>query len=133
MAVKPGRAGKFIREVWTDRYGASEQTWTDVEGLNCDADGCVLVRDGQRLLIAFTSAALAEDCGDVDVIVSATAARDLCRQGKIIDLIDLHRDGAHALWLTNDGVRVRSVKDSTGNRVWMRGVSRANEDEEPMD
>jgi competence protein ComEC len=127
MAAKPGRAGKFIKEVWTERYGGSEQAWPDVEGLSCDADGCVLTRHDKKLRIAFTSAALAEDCGDADVIVSATAARDLCRTGKIIDLVDLRRDGAHALWLTDSGVRVRSVKESTGDRVWMRGMARAIE------
>ncbi|MBY0510816.1 MAG: ComEC family competence protein [Rhodospirillaceae bacterium] len=134
MAAKPGRAGGFIKEVWADRYGASERSWPDIDGLSCDADGCVLARNDRKMLMAFTSAALAEDCGNADLIVSTTAARDLCREGKIIDLIDLRRDGAHALWLTNDGVRVRAVKDSTGNRVWMRGLARdGDEDSERTD
>ena len=130
LVLRPGRAGRFIREVWTDRYGVSEQAWPklgspdEALGLSCDGDGCVLARRGKTLLLAFISTALADDCGDVDAIVSVTAARDLCRQGQIIDIIDLKRKGTYALWLSEKGVRTRSVKDSTGNRVWMRGVDK---------
>jgi competence protein ComEC len=133
LVLKPGRVGRFVREVWTDRYDASEEMWpkagtaNDALGLSCDGTGCVLARNGQKLLMAFTPDALAEDCGEVDAIISVVAARDLCRDGPIIDIIDLKRDGAHAVWLGRDGVQVRSVKDSTGERIWMKGVPRDEE------
>jgi competence protein ComEC len=82
------------------------------------------VRDDKKLLLAFTATALAEDCGAVDAVISGVAARDLCRKGTIVDIIDLRRKGTHAVWLTEDGVRVLTVKDVTGDRVWMRGVVR---------
>ena len=135
LVLKPGRAGRFIREVWSDRYEASAQPWPalgsadEKPGLSCDGDGCVLKRAGKTLLMAFTPTALAEDCGDADVIISVTAARDLCRKGRIIDIIDLRRDGAVAVWLSENGLRIRTVKDSTGDRVWMRGVVRDEDDD----
>ena len=137
LVVKPGRTARFVREAWIERFGASLNSWpapgkADAAlGLACDADGCILARNGQRLLLAFTPTALAEDCGEADVTVSATASRDICRQGKVVDLIDLRREGAVAVRLTHDGVQKRTVRDGTGNRVWMRGVN--NEADDPPD
>jgi len=127
LSFKPGRAGRFVREAWAERYGTSDTAWPQPDA-TCDSEGCVLARDGRKMLLAFTPTALAEDCGTVDLIISATASRDICRQGRVIDIIDLRRDGAVAVWLTEKGVRTRSVRQSTGNRVWMRGVSNAAED-----
>jgi competence protein ComEC len=130
LVMRPGRSGRFIREVWAERYGTSDRPWPKLGvpdeglGLSCDGDGCILVRDDKKLLLAFTATALAEDCGAVDAVISGVAARDLCRKGTIVDIIDLRRKGTHAVWLTEDGVRVLTVKDVTGDRVWMRGVVR---------
>ena len=130
LVLRPGRAGRFVREAWTERYGASSEKWP--ADLTCDADGCILAREGQKALLAFTPAALAEDCGAAEITVSVVASRDLCREGRIIDVIDLRRDGAVAMWLTRAGIRTRSVADSTGDRVWMRGVN-ADDAEAPDD
>ena len=136
LVFKPGRTGRFVREAWDDRYKTSSVSWpgagegADALGLTCDGDGCILVRKGQKVLLAFTPAALAEDCENVDAIVSVIATRDICSRTRAIDVIDLRREGAYALWLTKDGVRTRSVADSTGNRVWQRGIV---EDDSPDD
>lgn len=130
LVLRPGRAGRFVREVWTKRYGTSPHKWNELPGLACDADGCVFAREGQKVLLAFSATALAEDCGTADLIISTTAARDLCRQGQIVDFIDLRRDGAVAVWLSEEGARLRSVHDGTGNRVWTRGeIAEAGDDE----
>lgn len=89
--------------------------------MSCDASGCVLEREGRRVLLAFAPEALAEDCGKVDAIVSTIAAYDLCHQGFIVDRIHLAQRGAHALWVGEKGVRARSAIDGTGRRIWMRG------------
>ena len=128
LVLKPGRAGRFVREAWTDRYGGSALGWPTAGygendlGLACDADGCTLARNGLMLLLAYTPTALADDCGTADITVSVTAARDLCRRGRIIDTIDLRREDAVAVWLAKDGARTRTVVESTGDRVWMHGV-----------
>ncbi len=128
LVLSPGRHGAFVRTVWTDRYGKSDMAWPKAGepdedlGLSCDADGCVVARNGRKASLAFTAAALAEDCGTADVLVSAVPVRDFCH-GSAIDRFRLLRDGAHAVWLGENGVRIRSVAKSTGNRIWMRGVS----------
>ncbi len=89
--------------------------------MSCDGSGCVLARQNRRVLLALGAAALAEDCGEVDAIVSTIAAYDLCHEGFIVDRIHLARRGSHALWIEADGVRARSAMDGTGERIWMRG------------
>ncbi len=120
LMFAPGRAGRFVREVWTERYGASAAKWPGGD-MACDKSGCVLTRGGKKLLLAFDPAALAEDCGEVDVIVSTVAAYDLCTDGFIIDRINLARKGTHALWLSAHDITARSSADAMGTRVWMRG------------
>jgi competence protein ComEC len=120
LIFSPGRSGRFVREVWTEKYGASDRKWPGEE-MNCDSSGCALEREGKRVLLAFNAAALAEDCGEVDAIVSTIAAYDICHEGFIIDRIHLARRGAHAVWVTKDGIRARSALDGAGERIWMRG------------
>lgn len=121
LMFTPGRAGRFVRDVWSERYGASAQAWPGGD-MACDANGCILERNGARVLLAFTAAALAEDCGAVTGIVSVLPARAFCRDGPAIDRFDLARDGAHAVWIGKDGWRVRSSRAAAGARVWTRGV-----------
>jgi len=120
LVFAPGRAGRFVREVWTDRYGVSAVKWPG-DDMACDKSGCVLNRGEKKVLLAFAPAALAEDCGEVDVIVSTVAAYDLCTDGFIIDRITLARKGTHALWVSKDDITARSSADAMGTRVWMRG------------
>ncbi len=120
LVFAPGRAGRFVREVWTERYGASEAKWPGPD-MACDKSGCVMTRAGKKVLLAFDASALAEDCGKVDVIVSTVAAYDLCTDGFIVDRINLARNGAHALWVDAHDIRARSSAQAMGTRVWMRG------------
>jgi competence protein ComEC len=132
VVPRPSRAGRFVKEVWTDRFGASQVKWLDPSlGLACDAGGCTLARNGQKALIAFSDAALAEDCGAHEIIVTAQVAHDLCRKGKIIDLFDVRDNGGYAVWLTPEGIRTRSVRQSTGKRVWTGGTG--EDAAEPLD
>ena len=109
-----------MREVWTVRYGVSAVIWPG-DDMACDKSGCVLNRGEKKVLLAFAPAALAEDCGEVDVIVSTVAAYDLCTDVFIIDRITLARKGTHALWVSKDDITARSSADAMGTRVWMRG------------
>jgi competence protein ComEC len=128
LVLRPGRTGRFVREAWTERHGESGTKWRDVAGLTCDSAGCVLERGRRKVLLAFTAEALAEDCGVTDIAVSAVASRDLCRNQPVVDIIDLKREGTLAIWMGESGVRKRSVRDATGDRVWMRGVVENTED-----
>jgi competence protein ComEC len=130
LVIRPSRGGRFVREVMAERYDASAESWpragtaNEALGLSCDASGCALHRNGQNAVLAFNAAAVAEECGRADLIVSAVAAYDFCRRGRIIDYVDLRRSGGHAIWLGSDSVRVRTAVGGIGHRVWTRGVPR---------
>lgn len=140
LAIRPSRAGRFVREVWTERYGLSELPWpralhgavtigSDALGLECDAGGCVFTRNGRRMLIATAPEKIAALCGQQEAIV--TALENGCLQGMSIDSAALKKAGAHALWLRPDGIRVRTVLDADGTRVWSKvGVPSPHEDDQ---
>jgi len=132
MMFTPGRSGRFVRQVWGERYGASAEKWPGAD-MACDANGCIMNRAGQRVLLAFNATALAEDCGTVDVIVSALPAWDFCREGRIVDRFDLLRQGTHAIWLEKEGWRVRTSQGAIGDRVWTRGVPNTGVADPPDD
>lgn len=129
LAIRPSRAGRFVREVWRERYGVSDQTWpralhgaitvgNDALGLECDAGGCLFTRNGKRVLVAAAPEKIAALCGQADVIVTERDAA--CSAGLVIDAPALRRAGAHALWLRPEAVSVKTVLDSDGMRVWSK-------------
>lgn len=114
-------------ETWTRRAGeAAALAWpsggASADGdLRCDSAGCLLVRHGSSVLLAFGVEALAEDCGRVDVILAAVpAGRHCARRERLVDRFSLWREGAHALWLLPDGgVRILSARQWRGERPWV--------------
>ncbi len=126
VVIRNGRAGRFVKDVWSDRFGVSGQKWPrngkpdEALGLSCDATGCIVKRNGKKVLIAFTSDAMADECGYVDAMVTIQAKNPLCTQKHITDHFDLDRNGAYAFWIMPDGVRTRSVRDVVGVRAWSR-------------
>ena len=69
-------------------------------------------------------AALAADCAEADLVVSPVPAWRLCHGPRIIDSIDTRRNGAHAVWLEQDGIRIETVADWRGERRWVPGGAR---------
>jgi len=131
------RRGSFEREGWLAHAGfRADQavSWrrdgNETGGLRCDGQGCVLARGGRRVVIAEGPAALAEDCGRADLVISLVPAGRRCREaGRVVDYFDLWRKGAHAVHVTARGIRVEAVNDTRGNRPWVlkpRGRSESN-------
>jgi competence protein ComEC len=64
-------------------------------------------------------AALRDDCAVADIVVSTEPVRGRCPAARrVIDRFDLWREGAFALWLTPEAVRVESVRQWRGDRPW---------------
>ncbi|MEQ8806818.1 MAG: ComEC/Rec2 family competence protein [Rhodospirillales bacterium] len=141
------RHGRFTRENWLEHAGfrADEATqWrrdggygdrgdgnAAAEGLRCDGGGCVLRRAGWRIALAETRAALAEDCGQADLVIALIPAGRACDGTgvPVIDLFDLRAKGAHSITLGSE-IDVQAVNDGRGRRPWVvrqerkRGVER---------
>jgi len=62
--------------------------------------------------------ALAEDCANARIVVSAVPARRFCKGPKlVIDRIDIARAGGYAVWL-GEPLRVETVEAERGRRPW---------------
>ena len=62
--------------------------------------------------------ALAEDCAEARIVVSAEPARRFCNGPQlVIDRIDIARAGGYAVWL-GEPLRVETVEGERGRRPW---------------
>ncbi len=138
LAVSPGTRG-YTRKLWLRRAGFRQAApWPGpgdpaIGGLACDRLGCARPDPGPVLAIIVDRAALPEDCARAAVIVAAVTVRARRCRGpdRIIDRRARYRQGAHALWLDGDSIRVRSVAEERGLRPWTAQYRRNNAAKRP--
>lgn len=142
IAVYDGNGGYWLRgqptayaaEVWLRRAGGAEALpWPDgsVEAngrrLSCDAIGCVLAVGGRLIAMPQDARALDDDCATADAVVALVAVRGWRRSRTcgdvepIIDLVDLRREGTHAIRVSREAISVRSSRAVQGDRPWSTG------------
>jgi competence protein ComEC len=138
LALSSPRAARYARDVWLRRAGEEAEAWatwetpddgdaaptTEVSSgarrLTCDGLGCIYRADGQTIALVRRPEALLDDCRLADVVVSLVPVRGRCPSARaVVDRFDLWRDGAHALWVEEGGVRIESVNDHRGLRPWV--------------
>jgi len=120
------RGDRIAAETWARRDGDErfEDAWPNwgvgAGGLlNCDPLGCVWSRDGRKIALARRPEGAIEDCGSVDAVIAPFPVK--CRATPIvIDKWKLARDGAHALTVRVDEIRVTTARDRSGDRPWTR-------------
>jgi competence protein ComEC len=140
--ISSGRTARYSAETWARRAGvAAPRVWRttapEAEGpqadgqLRCDALGCLFHARGQLVALVNDSRALAEDCASATVVIAVEPVpRGACRGPRlVIDRFDLWRNGAYALWLSPDGVEVRSARGVSGERPWVRQPETARNDD----
>ena len=129
-------ADRFTAKIWLRRAGATEAVpWplgasaddntAASLALRCDSLGCLYRHAGQTVALVQDSRALEEDCRRATILISREPVRRrLCRSpAVVIDRFDVWRAGAHAVWLSEEEVRVESVAQGRGERPWV--LSRA--------
>ena len=111
-------ASGFVRDAWQDHLAAGPlQALQEGNPGDCTATAC---RVGPVGLLVLRDAARATDCTGVRLLVSAEPARGECPSGvPYIDRFSVWRDGAHAAWLTPDGLRIVSDRATRGERPWV--------------
>ena len=97
----------------------SDETSSSLD-LQCDSLGCQYENTGQIIAIVHDIRALEEDCAEADAVISTVPLRKKCLRPSVrIDRFDLWREGAHALWIDDDGrMIVKSVAGERGERLW---------------
>lgn len=91
----------------------------------CDELACIAKVKGKTVAFVRHPAALAEECARADIVVAQIPLRRPCPNARVtVDRIDLWADGAHALYLEGQSIRVETVAQHRGSRPWSRMTSR---------
>jgi competence protein ComEC len=132
LSLSDKRRGRFLADMWLERNGQSgADSWpaggsTLDDWLACDSLGCAYRVAGLEIALLHDGHAIDEDCRRADVLVSAVPIRGRCpRPFLVIDRFDLWRNGATALWVDRNGVRVRTVAEKQGDRPWSEFARRS--------
>lgn len=118
-----GSGSRQIAGSWAARFAEEQAGTFDQVGealdLTCDKLGCRYRLNGRVIVMTKDARALADDCREADVLISVVPVRGRCpRPEVVVDRFALWRAGAHALWIAEDSVTVRSVRDDRGVRPW---------------
>jgi competence protein ComEC len=125
LALTSERTAKFETGIWLRRNAQTETA--PMKDLACDEASCIWRAGGQVVALVTRPEAVAEDCATATVVVSRVPVPRGCRGPlAVIDKWSLWRDGAHAVWLSPEGVRVESVRQVAGDRPWVRQRPRSS-------
>jgi len=121
----------FAAANWLRRSGdkrtPDEAIGTSAQGVRCDAFGCIAkARDGTLVAVPARIDALAEDCANVRIVISAVPARRNCIGPQlVIDKFDVAQTGGYAIWL-GEKLRIETVEGERGKRPWSSIVTTRN-------
>jgi len=124
--VASARVDRFVSDTWARRSGQEgAKRWTvsaeeQADGLGCQTGLCRWRKGPWRVAMVSDERRLAEACGSADIVLSTVDAQGKCRGPRlVIDRRDAWRDGAHALWLDETGVRRETTNAARGDRPWV--------------
>lgn len=108
-------------EIDGDRRPAADVA--KAQAFQCDMVGCSARVHGRLVSVAFSPAALRDDCRLADILIVRFAATVPCRHdarpGQILITPNhLARAGAHAVWLSGGGSRLATVAADRAGRPW---------------
>ena len=121
-------ASRFIRDDWTEYWGAGEmqtmpRTGTAADGaVVCDEAGCLLRPNASaRAALLVRGAVSAASCRAASVEVAAAPARGLCPRPwpALVDRFTVWRYGSVAVWLRPEGAVVVTDRAVRGARPWV--------------
>jgi competence protein ComEC len=126
LAISPWARDKFVSERWlrlAGRDAAAPWPATGAEGdarLRCDALGCIVGGDGRRVALTRVPEALEEDCILADLVISFVSDEPCSTATPLIGRRSLARGQGLAVRIDEDGVVVETVRESRGERPWVR-------------
>lgn len=128
--VASARLDRYVTESWARRQGQDgARRWTvsaeeQALGLGCSTGLCRWRKGPWRIALVSDEKRLAEACGSADIVLSTVDAQARCRGPRlVIDRRDAWKDGAHALWLDELGVRRETANARRGDRPWVPNSS----------
>lgn len=126
--TRQGGEKNFVIKQWQQQAGAADFInlieAPETEQMRCDALACLYQAKGQTVLFVQDAAALAEDCGAADLIITPLWQQP-CQQGKTVDGARLKWRGATSVMLRPNAIpEIRSVRARWGARPWSPGWKR---------
>ena len=113
-------AGKWLQQDgqqnvihWLENVGAKPS-------VRCDGLGCMYENDRHRIAFVRHPSALWEDCRTTELVVVYSWRRKVCPNTDMptISLRDLKKNGAYAIYLQRDGLKLVAANDLRGSRPW---------------
>ncbi len=129
LQMLPTRKARFTAENWLRREGenpksAKKRAKAETPFFTCDSLACVTPSKAPlRLSYVMDQRAFEEDCQVSDIIVSTLwlpwALSDRCNSNAlIIDRAVLAQNGAYAIWIGRNGMRIENTASARGDRPW---------------
>jgi competence protein ComEC len=130
LTLSVPRGDRFARETWLRRDAQEEaESWprngVTADGrLECRPSDCVYRANGKSVAIVRQARVLPSACRERDLVIATVNLFNVCRAaaGQTVDRFDLLRDGAHAIWITQEGIRIETVRDARGARPWVPAI-----------
>jgi competence protein ComEC len=123
-------ARSFTAKMWLRRAAqANAPHWpkpnqsNEARSLRCTDRACWFRAPTGLVLISDDPTIIAQHCDDVVLVVSREPVRHKC-DAQVVDRFDVWRHGAHAIWLGNEGVIVKTAHAARGARPWVATTSR---------
>lgn len=124
LSAPEGRGGSYSLEHWLAAY-ADDRVPKEIRadgGFSCDWAACVTRAGGKTIALVRHPSALKEECRRADVVVAEFPIGRHCRAARVtVDVLDLKANGAHALYLDGQSIRIETVAQMRGDRPWTRG------------
>ena len=124
LRLSTSRADRFASTEWLRRMGQDERiSWlAAVDGadprLSCTGGDCRFRAAARIVAILQHAEGFAAACAEAELVIVLVPVADPC-QAQVIDPALLARDGGHAIWVSNDGLKIESVRDGQGARPWV--------------
>ncbi len=119
------RRDRLVRESWLRHLGVATAEPAPPpgagsrRGVACDEDGCVAELGSARVALAYRMAAIAEDCGRVDLVI-ARLGPPSCHGSELIGPRLLRSSGGMAITHSSQRLTIETVAESRGNWPWSR-------------
>lgn len=122
LAIGSSRSARFTVERWLAADGSNLPVKDAAAGggITCDRDACVAsLPNGLKVAHVIAPRALWDVCRSADIVITRFSFSTACRAArKVIDRRTLWRHGAHAIYVTEKGISVRTVSQGLGDRPW---------------
>jgi len=135
LRLSTGRADRFAAGEWMRRLGQDQRIlWSAaVEGsdprLVCDHGDCRFRLAGHTVAILQHVDGYAAACAEADLVILLVPSDGACRV-PVIDPAKLAREGGHAIWLSQAGIHIETVRQGQGSRPWVAPLDGAEGDDD---